>query len=104
MTAQPDLDFEPLARALAESAPPGWVQAVVRTEFDANALSISTYDYVDGEGREHWFDPDAAHAAAIGRHLRAIRDAAMARGAGWSRCSFVLSHTGTFRFDVAQDS
>lgn len=104
VTGDANMHFEQVAQALAGSAPAGWVQAKVSTEIDQDALSTSAYDYVDGEGREQWFDPDAGTAAAVGRNLRAIRSSAVEQGqAAWSRCTFVLSNDGSFKFDVQYD-
>lgn len=94
-----------IAQALAGSAPAGWSKAKVSTEIDSDTMSTSEYDYVDGDGNEHEFDPDTLTTVEIGSNLRAIRAAAVASGQeAWSRCTFLLSKDGTFKFDVAYDS
>jgi hypothetical protein len=102
--ADADTHFHEVAQALANSAPAGWTKAKVSTAIEADSLSTSEYDYVDADGREQWFDPDAATAAAVGRNLRALRTSAIEQGqAAWSRCTFVLSNDGSFKFDVKYD-
>lgn len=97
-----DVHYHAVAQALAESAPAGWTQAKVSTEVEEDSLSTSEYDYVDAVGQEHWFQPSAPNAAAIGRALRDLREKSVAAGqAPWSRCTFILSPDGTFKLDLA---
>lgn len=104
MTADTQDLFQQIAQALARRAPQGWTTVKVTTVIDSETMSTSQYDYVDGQGNEHWFDPDSGAAAEIGRSLRAIRAAAVAGGhEGWSRCTFLVVKDGTFTFDISYD-
>lgn len=99
MTAEQQVHYHTIATELAQAAPDGWKKAWVQTRIGEHADSESTFDWVDGSGKESWFDPPAGSVATIGRAMRDLHRTWPSER--WQSATLTLQPDGQFKFDVS---
>lgn len=91
-----------IGRIIARYAPDGWRTAWIDATLQDGYVGNLTSDYIDGDGRQSWFDiADAGDVMAVSQALLALRNQTRQPGqAAFSACTFTLTPDGAFKLDV----